>query len=60
MRALVTTDWLALHLDDADLRVVDVRWYLDPARRGVDAYRAGHVPGASAAIRGPMGTRSRA
>jgi thiosulfate/3-mercaptopyruvate sulfurtransferase len=26
--------------------VVDVRWYLDPARRGRDAYRAGHVPGA--------------
>jgi thiosulfate/3-mercaptopyruvate sulfurtransferase len=25
---------------------VDVRWYLDPARRGRDAYRAGHIPGA--------------
>jgi thiosulfate/3-mercaptopyruvate sulfurtransferase len=46
MRALVTTDWLALHLDDPGLRVVDVRWYLDPARRGIDAYRAGHVPSA--------------
>jgi thiosulfate/3-mercaptopyruvate sulfurtransferase len=25
---------------------VDVRWYLDPARRGRDAYAAGHIPGA--------------
>jgi thiosulfate/3-mercaptopyruvate sulfurtransferase len=46
MRALVTTDWLAAHLDAPDVRIVDVRWYLDPARRGADAYRAGHVPGA--------------
>ena len=26
---------------------MDVRWYLDPARRGRDAYLAGHVPGAA-------------
>jgi thiosulfate/3-mercaptopyruvate sulfurtransferase len=26
--------------------VADVRWYLDPTRRGRDAWRAGHVPGA--------------
>jgi thiosulfate/3-mercaptopyruvate sulfurtransferase len=26
--------------------VADVRWYLDPARRGRDAYAAGHIPGA--------------
>jgi thiosulfate/3-mercaptopyruvate sulfurtransferase len=25
---------------------VDVRWYVDPARRGRDAYLAGHIPGA--------------
>lgn len=25
---------------------MDVRWYLDPARRGREAYLAGHVPGA--------------
>jgi thiosulfate/3-mercaptopyruvate sulfurtransferase len=43
---LVSTEWLALHLSQPDLRVVDVRWYLDPARRGRDAYLAGHVPGA--------------
>jgi thiosulfate/3-mercaptopyruvate sulfurtransferase len=26
--------------------VVDVRWYLDPSRRGREAYRSGHLPGA--------------
>jgi thiosulfate/3-mercaptopyruvate sulfurtransferase len=46
VNALVSTDWLAEHLRDADLRVVDVRWYLDPARRGRDAYLQGHIPGA--------------
>jgi len=25
---------------------VDVRWYLDPSRKGRDAWRAGHIPGA--------------
>jgi thiosulfate/3-mercaptopyruvate sulfurtransferase len=43
---LVSTDWLAEHIGDADVRVADVRWYLDPARKGSDAYRAGHLPGA--------------
>ena len=41
MRPLVSTDWLASRLGDAGLRVADVRWYLDPTRRGSDAYRAG-------------------
>jgi thiosulfate/3-mercaptopyruvate sulfurtransferase len=43
---LVTTEWLAAELGAPDLRVADVRWYLDPARRGRDAYQAGHIPGA--------------
>ncbi len=46
MGALVDTDWLAEHLADGELRIVDVRWYLDPARRGRDAWQAGHIPGA--------------
>ena len=46
MGPIVSTDWLADHLRDPDLRVADVRWYLDPARRGRDAYAAGHIPGA--------------
>ena len=37
--------WLAAHLDDPDVVVADVRWYLD-GRSGRDAYEAGHVPGA--------------
>ncbi|MGE3373949.1 MAG: sulfurtransferase [Vicinamibacteria bacterium] len=37
---------MAARLGDPALRVVDVRWYLDPARKGGDAYGAGHVPGA--------------
>jgi thiosulfate/3-mercaptopyruvate sulfurtransferase len=48
MDPLVDTGWLAREMDRGgrDLRVVDVRWYLDPARRGRDAFRAGHLPGA--------------
>ncbi len=41
---LVDGGWLATHL--ADVRVVDVRWYLDPSRSGRAAYAAGHLPGA--------------
>jgi thiosulfate/3-mercaptopyruvate sulfurtransferase len=44
--AVVSTGWLAQHLRDDDVRVADVRWYLDPARVGRDAYVAGHIPGA--------------
>ena len=46
MGPLVATDWLAERLGEPGIRVVDVRWYLDPARKGRDAYRAGHIPGA--------------
>jgi thiosulfate/3-mercaptopyruvate sulfurtransferase len=40
---LVDGEWLADRLDD--VRVVDVRWYLD-GRSGRDAYASGHLPGA--------------
>jgi len=43
---LVETGWLADHLGEQDLRIIDARWYMDPARKGQDAYRAGHIPGA--------------
>jgi thiosulfate/3-mercaptopyruvate sulfurtransferase len=44
--------------------VVDVRWYLDPARKGHDAYRSGHLPGAvfldvEVDLSGPGGGRGR-
>lgn len=42
---LVSAGWLREHLAEPDLRVVDVRYYLD-GRSGRDAYRRGHVPGA--------------
>lgn len=40
---LVSGEWLAARLHD--VRVVDVRWYLD-GRSGRAAYESGHVPGA--------------
>jgi thiosulfate/3-mercaptopyruvate sulfurtransferase len=42
---LVSADWLSDNLAAEDLRVIDLRWYLD-GRSGRDAYLAGHVPGA--------------
>ena len=46
MRDLVTTEWLARHLGDPALRIVDVRWYLGKPGEGRRAYDAGHLPGA--------------
>lgn len=49
---LVTTEWLAAHLSDPGLRVVDVRWCSRYENgRGIsfddpDGYRSGHIPGA--------------
>jgi thiosulfate/3-mercaptopyruvate sulfurtransferase len=40
---LVSGQWLAEHLDD--VRVIDVRWYLD-GRSGRAAYESAHIPGA--------------
>lgn len=40
---LVDAEWLRVHLDE--VRVVDVRWYLD-GRSGREAYEAGRLPGA--------------
>jgi thiosulfate/3-mercaptopyruvate sulfurtransferase len=41
---LVEPSWLAAHLTDGDLRVVDARWRGDGTGR--DVYRQGHLPGA--------------
>ncbi|MDD3445736.1 MAG: 3-mercaptopyruvate sulfurtransferase [Zavarzinia sp.] len=44
---LVSTEWLAQHLDAPDVRVVDASWYLPGANRDPKAeYEAGHIPGA--------------
>lgn len=46
-RTLVSTQWLAAHLQDPDLRVLDASWYLpDAGRDGRAEYAAAHVPGA--------------
>lgn len=41
---LVSTEWLADHLADPRVRVVDCRYYFD--RSGRDEYLRGHIPGA--------------
>ncbi|HLL28827.1 MAG TPA: 3-mercaptopyruvate sulfurtransferase [Xanthobacteraceae bacterium] len=46
-RWLVSTDWLAEHLHDPNLVVVDGSWYLPPENRdGFEEYLAAHIPGA--------------
>jgi thiosulfate/3-mercaptopyruvate sulfurtransferase len=46
-KTLVSTDWLAAHLRDPDLRILDASWYLPDAGRNARAeYAAGHIPGA--------------
>ncbi|MFN8522877.1 MAG: sulfurtransferase [Chloroflexota bacterium] len=42
---LVSTEWLAAHLDDPNVRVVDCRHYFD-GRVGREEYEKGHLPGA--------------
>ncbi len=47
MSSLVSTSWLAEHIADPALRVLDASWYLPGALRDARAeYLAGHVPGA--------------
>jgi thiosulfate/3-mercaptopyruvate sulfurtransferase len=44
---LVTTDWLAAHLSEPNIRVADASWYLPQAARNARAeYEAAHIPGA--------------
>lgn len=43
---LVSTEWLAAHLHDADLRILDATWFLEPGRDAQAEYRAAHIPGA--------------
>ena len=44
---LVTTEWLAAHLDAPDIRIVDASWYLPQMQRDAEAeYAAAHIPGA--------------
>ena len=46
-KTLVSTDWLAAHLKDPDLRILDASWHFPDAGRDARAeYEAAHIPGA--------------
>ena len=46
-KTLVSTTWLAAHLKDPDLRILDASWYLPNMGRDPRAeYDAAHIPGA--------------
>lgn len=46
-QTLVSTNWLAAHLNDPDLRIIDASYYLaDMGRDAKAEYDAGHIPGA--------------
>ena len=46
-QTLVSTEWLAAHLNDPDLRIIDASYYLAAMGRDARAeYYAGHIPGA--------------
>ena len=46
-KTLVSTNWLADHLGDPDLRIFDASWYLPDSDRNAKAeYELGHIPGA--------------
>jgi len=47
MESLVSTEWLAEHLSDPDLVVVDSSWHMPASgRNGRDEYLEAHLPGA--------------
>ena len=46
MDSLVSTEWLAQHLGEPDLVVVDCSWFMPASgRSGRDEYLAAHIPG---------------
>lgn len=46
-KTLVSTDWLAVHLNDPDLRLLDASWHMPATGRDARAeYEAAHIPGA--------------
>src|SRR5256885_16841970 len=47
MESLVTTEWLADHLGDPQLVVVDSSWHMPASgRSGREEFLAAHIPGA--------------
>ncbi|WP_050524221.1 3-mercaptopyruvate sulfurtransferase [Pseudorhodobacter wandonensis] len=46
-RTLVSTDWLAQHIKDPDLRIIDASWHMPATGRDAKAeYASAHIPGA--------------
>ena len=46
-KTLVSTEWLANHIKDPDLRILDASWYMPQMERDPRAeYNAAHIPGA--------------
>lgn len=46
-KTLVSTDWLAAHLNDPDLRIIDASWHMPATGRDARAeYDEAHIPGA--------------
>lgn len=46
-KTLVSTEWLAAHLKDPDLRILDASWYLpDMNRDALKEYEQSHIPNA--------------
>lgn len=46
-KTFVTTEWLAAHLSDPDVVVLDGSWHMPSSARNAQAdYLAGHIPGA--------------
>jgi thiosulfate/3-mercaptopyruvate sulfurtransferase len=44
---LVSTQWLAAHLADPDIVILDCSWYLpETGKHAIDDFRRGHIPGA--------------
>src|SRR5438477_595610 len=44
---LVSTDWLAAHLNDPEIVVFDCSWYLpETGKQAIDDFRREHIPGA--------------
>ncbi len=45
--SLVSTEWLADHLEAPDVRIVEATWFMPATgKKGHEAYEAGHIPGA--------------
>ena len=48
MRNLILTEWLAKHLNDEDICILDCSWHLPAAKRNAKAeFKTAHIPGAA-------------